>query len=52
VDQAVRVQATSEAGSLDFSREAGEPISAAALERLFQPFYRNALHDREDKKHC
>jgi len=31
----------------DKSIHAGEPIPAAALERLFQPFYRSALHDRE-----
>jgi signal transduction histidine kinase len=48
-DQPVRVRATSNAGVLELSvANAGEPIPAAALERLFQPFYRSAvLQNRE-----
>ena len=49
VDQPVRVQAVSGAGSFELSvANAGEPIPPEALQRLFQPFYRSAvLHDRE-----
>jgi signal transduction histidine kinase len=48
-DQPVRVEASSGAGSFELSvANAGEPIPPAALERLFQPFYRNAeLSNRE-----
>ena len=43
-DQPVRVQATSSADTFELSvANAGEPIPAAALDRLFQPFYRNAV---------
>ncbi|MGC2657192.1 MAG: GAF domain-containing sensor histidine kinase [Bryobacteraceae bacterium] len=47
--QAVRVLATSNAGNFELSiSNTGEPIPRAALERLFQPFYRSAvLRDRE-----
>jgi len=49
VDQPVRVQAISDGKIFELSvANAGEPIPAAALERLFQPFYRSAvLRDRE-----
>jgi signal transduction histidine kinase len=48
-DQPVRVRAVTVAGSFELSvANAGKPIQPEALERLFQPFYRNALvHDRE-----
>jgi signal transduction histidine kinase len=48
-DQPVRVNAVSGVGSFELSvANAGEPIPPEAMERLFQPFYRNALvHDRE-----
>ena len=47
--QPVRVRAVGNADTFEFSvANAGEPIPAAALERLFQPFYRSAVrHDRE-----
>jgi len=42
------VQATSDERSFELSvANAGEPIPCAALERLFQPFYRAVIHDRE-----
>lgn len=49
LDQPVRVQATTGDGTFELSvANAGEPIPAAALERLFQPFYRSVVqHDRE-----
>ncbi len=49
VDQPVRVQALSGADGFELSvANAGKPIPPAALERLFQPFYRSAvLQDRE-----
>jgi signal transduction histidine kinase len=49
VDQPVRVRATSDEGIFELSvANAGEPIPTAALERLFQPFYRSTvLRDRE-----
>jgi sigma-B regulation protein RsbU (phosphoserine phosphatase) len=49
VDQPVRVRAARGAGRFELSvANAGEPIPAAALERLFHPFYRSAvLHNRE-----
>jgi signal transduction histidine kinase len=49
VDQPVRVQAISDGQIFELSvANAGEPIPQAALERLFQPFYRSAvLRDRE-----
>lgn len=47
-DQPVRVQAISGAGTFELSvANAGEPIPPSALERLFQPFYRNTVRDRE-----
>jgi signal transduction histidine kinase len=48
-DQPVRVRAITNAGWLELSvANAGEPIPEAALERLFQPFYRSAvLQNRE-----
>lgn len=49
VDEPVRVEAKSGAGNFELSvANAGEPIPPAALERLFQPFYRSAVQqDRE-----
>jgi len=48
VDSPVRVRAVSGAGNFELSvANAGEAIPAAALDHLFQPFYRSALHDRE-----
>lgn len=49
VNQPVQVRAVSGAGSFELSvSNAGEPIPSAALERLFQPFYRSAvLQNRE-----
>lgn len=48
VDQPVRVHATTGGRTFELSvANAGEPIPSAALERLFQPFYRAVLHDRE-----
>jgi signal transduction histidine kinase len=48
-DQPVRVRAMSNADGLELAvANTGEPIPAAALERLFQPFYRSAvLRNRE-----
>jgi len=48
-DQPVRVSAISDAEIFELSvANAGAPIPPAALERLFQPFYRSTvLHDRE-----
>jgi signal transduction histidine kinase len=47
-DQPVRVKAISDERGFELSvANAGEPIPATALEHLFQPFYRSALHDRE-----
>jgi signal transduction histidine kinase len=48
-DQPVRVRAISDEGSFELSvANAGAPIPPDALERLFQPFYRNAvLRNRE-----
>jgi signal transduction histidine kinase len=48
-DQPVRVRAKSDADGLELSvANTGEPIPAAAMERLFQPFYRSAvLQNRE-----
>ncbi len=46
-DRPVRVHAISGPGSLELSvANTGEPIPPAALERLFQPFYRAVVHDR------
>jgi signal transduction histidine kinase len=43
-DTPVRVQATTDAGVLELSvANAGEPIPAAALDRLFEPFFRGAV---------
>jgi signal transduction histidine kinase len=48
-DQPVCVCAVSNADGFELSvANAGDPIPAAAMERLFQPFYRSAaLHNRE-----
>jgi sigma-B regulation protein RsbU (phosphoserine phosphatase) len=48
-DQPVRVRAISEGGNFELSvANASEPIPAAALDRLFHPFYRSAVaHHRE-----
>jgi len=48
-DQAVEVRATSSrSGGFELSvANGGEPIPPDALERLFQPFYRSTLRDRE-----
>ena len=48
-DQPVRVQGLSDSEIFELSvANACEPIEPAVLERLFQPFYRNALvHNRE-----
>jgi signal transduction histidine kinase len=48
-DRPVRVRAISNTDRLELSvANAGDPIPAAALERLFQPFYRSAvLQNRE-----
>jgi signal transduction histidine kinase len=49
VDQPVRVRAFTEAGSFELSvTNAGEPIPAAALEHLFHPFYRSAVHQNRE----
>jgi signal transduction histidine kinase len=46
--QPVRVRAVSDAASFELSvANSGDPIPPAALEHLFQPFYRSALHNRE-----
>jgi signal transduction histidine kinase len=43
-DQAVRVRAVSDATGFELSvANAGQPIPPAAMERLFHPFYRNAI---------
>jgi signal transduction histidine kinase len=48
MDQPVRVQATTDGRNFDLLvANAGEPIPEAALDRLFQPFYRAVLNDRE-----
>jgi sigma-B regulation protein RsbU (phosphoserine phosphatase) len=48
-NQPVRVRAVCDAGHFELSvSNTGEPIPSAALERLFQPYYRNAvLQSRE-----
>ncbi|HTB17228.1 MAG TPA: GAF domain-containing sensor histidine kinase [Bryobacteraceae bacterium] len=48
-DQPVRVCAVSNANGFELAvANAGDPIPPAAMERLFQPFYRSAaLHNRE-----
>jgi signal transduction histidine kinase len=47
-EEPVRVQAVCDAETLELSvSNAGEPIPPDALERLFQPFYRAALQNRE-----
>lgn len=48
-DQPVRVRAASGRGQFELSvTNAGDPIPPAALQRLFHPFYRSAVHhDRE-----
>jgi len=48
-DQPVRVRAASDAGRFELAiANSGEQIPRAALDRLFQPFYRNAvLQNRE-----
>jgi signal transduction histidine kinase len=48
VDQPVRVKAASDGETFELSvTNAGKPIPPAAMDRLFQPFYRNTLQDRE-----
>jgi signal transduction histidine kinase len=49
VDRPVRVRATTDGTNFELSvANAGEPIPAAALAQVFQPFYRSAvLRDRE-----
>ncbi len=45
----VRVKAFSDAAGLELSvANGGEPIPPAALEHLFQPFYRSALHHNRE----
>lgn len=47
-DQPVWVRAVSDAGGFELSvANKGNPIPPPAMKRLFQPYYRNALHDRE-----
>jgi signal transduction histidine kinase len=49
VDQPIRVRAVSDEGSFELSvANAGEPIPPAALERLFQPFYRNSVLQNQE----
>jgi len=49
VDQPVRVRAISDKGNFELSvANAGEPIPASALERLFHPFYRSAVHQNRE----
>jgi hypothetical protein len=48
-DQPVRVRACSGAGNFELSvTNTGEPIPAAALEHLFHPFYRSAVHQNRE----
>jgi signal transduction histidine kinase len=48
MDQPVRVEASSDEETFELSvTNAGKPIPPAAMDRLFQPFYRNTLQDRE-----
>ncbi len=48
-DQPVRVRAFSDARNFELSvANAGEPIPAAALEHLFHPFYRSAVHQNRE----
>jgi sigma-B regulation protein RsbU (phosphoserine phosphatase) len=43
-DQPVRVRATTQAGQFEFLvANAGDPIPAAAMERLFEPFFRGVV---------
>lgn len=43
-DQPVRVEASTDAGVFELSvANAGDPIPSVALDRLFHPFYRNAV---------
>ncbi len=45
-DQPVRVAAKTEAGEFEFwVANAGEPIPAAAMEKLFEPFFRGDVRD-------
>jgi signal transduction histidine kinase len=49
VDQPIRVRAFTDAESFELSvTNAGEPIPAAALEHLFHPFYRSAVHQNRE----
>ncbi|WP_068090069.1 PAS domain-containing sensor histidine kinase [Novosphingobium rosa] len=48
-DQSVRVRAETTDGSFIIAvANGGEPIPSAALERLFQPFFRGGSHDRQE----
>jgi signal transduction histidine kinase len=48
-DQSVRVRARSGEGNFELSvTNVGEPIPAAALEHLFHPFYRSAVHQNRE----
>jgi len=48
-DQPVHVRAESRGGSFELSvANAGEPIPPLAMERLFQPFYRGAVHHNRE----
>jgi sigma-B regulation protein RsbU (phosphoserine phosphatase) len=48
-DQPVRVRAISGGGYFELSvANACDPIPAAAMERLFQPFYRSAVHHNRE----
>jgi signal transduction histidine kinase len=47
-DQPIRVRAATAGGLFEFSvANGGEPIPAAALERLFHPFHRSAVRQRQ-----
>jgi signal transduction histidine kinase len=47
-DQPIRVRAATAGGLFEFSvANGGEPVPAAALERLFHPFHRSAVRQRQ-----
>ncbi len=47
--EAVRVRGATDAGSFELSvANGGEPISPAAMERLFQPFFRGAVRPSQE----